>query len=140
MNPLGWKFFYILRVSVWIRSVGLRDSQNSLNHKQESIEAVVQRCSVKKVFLKISQNSQENTCTRVSFLIKLQTSGLSKKSRPFRSSLSKKSRRCPVSFAKILRTPFLKNTSRRLLLRFGRKTTWFKTGASGFKSKHEMIR
>ena len=26
------------------------------------IEAVVQRCSVKKVFLKISQSSQENTC------------------------------------------------------------------------------
>ena len=26
------------------------------------IEAVVQRCSVKKVFLEISQNSQENTC------------------------------------------------------------------------------
>ena len=35
-------------------------------------EAVAQRCSVKKVFLKISQNSQENTCTRDSFLIKLQ--------------------------------------------------------------------
>ena len=32
-------------------------------------EAVVRRCSVKKVFLKISQNSQENTCARVSFLI-----------------------------------------------------------------------
>ena len=31
-------------------------------------EAVVQRCSVKKVFLKISQNSQENTCVGVSFL------------------------------------------------------------------------
>ena len=30
------------------------------------------RCSVKKVFLEISQNSQENTCARVSFLIKLQ--------------------------------------------------------------------
>ena len=28
--------------------------------------------SVKKVFLEISQNSQENTCARVSFLIKLQ--------------------------------------------------------------------
>ena len=27
-----------------------------------------QRCSVKKEFLKISQNSQENTCARVSFL------------------------------------------------------------------------
>ena len=28
---------------------------------------------LKKVFLEISQNSQENTCARVSFLIKLQT-------------------------------------------------------------------
>ena len=35
-------------------------------------EAVAQRCSVKKVFLEISQNSQENTCARVSFFIKLQ--------------------------------------------------------------------
>ena len=33
-------------------------------------ETVAQRCSVKKVFLEISQNSQENTCARVSFLIK----------------------------------------------------------------------
>ena len=35
-----------------------------------------QRCSVKKVFLEISQNSQENTCARVSFLIKLQATEL----------------------------------------------------------------
>ena len=28
-------------------------------------EAVAQRCSVKKVFLKISQNLQENNCTGV---------------------------------------------------------------------------
>ena len=34
-------------------------------------EAVVQRCSVKKLFLEISQNSQENTCAGVSFLTKL---------------------------------------------------------------------
>ena len=34
-------------------------------------ETVAQRCSVKKVFLDISQNSQENTSARVSFLIKL---------------------------------------------------------------------
>ena len=33
-------------------------------------EAVAQRYSVKKVLLEISQNSQENTCTRGSFLIK----------------------------------------------------------------------
>ena len=34
-------------------------------------EALVQRCSVKNVFLEISQNSQENTCARASFSIKL---------------------------------------------------------------------
>ena len=33
-------------------------------------------CSVKKVFLEISQNLQENTCARVSFLIKFQVTGL----------------------------------------------------------------
>ena len=37
-------------------------------------EAVARRWSVKKVFVEISQNSQENTCTRVSFFIKLQAS------------------------------------------------------------------
>ena len=36
-------------------------------------EAVIE-VSVKQVFLKISQSSQENTCARSSFLIKLQTS------------------------------------------------------------------
>ena len=37
-------------------------------------EVVVQRCSVKKVFLEIAQNSQENTWARIPFLIKLQAS------------------------------------------------------------------
>ena len=41
-----------------------------------NLEAVARRCSVKKVFLEISQNSQENICARVSFLIKLQILGL----------------------------------------------------------------
>ena len=35
------------------------------------IKAAVERCSVKKVLLEISQNSQENTCAKVSFIIKL---------------------------------------------------------------------
>ena len=39
---------------------------------QHFTEAVAQRCSVKKVFLEILPNSRENTCARVSFLIKLQ--------------------------------------------------------------------
>ena len=34
------------------------------------------RCSVKKVFLEILQDSQKNTCARNSFLIKLQTPGI----------------------------------------------------------------
>ena len=38
-------------------------------------EAVTLSYSVKKVFLKVSQNSQKNTCARVSFLMELQTSG-----------------------------------------------------------------
>ena len=38
--------------------------------------AAQKKCSVKKFFLEILQNSQENTCTRDSFLIKLQASGL----------------------------------------------------------------
>ena len=37
-----------------------------------STEAVVWRCSIKKVLLEISQNSLENTCARDSFLINFQ--------------------------------------------------------------------
>ena len=40
---------------------------NSKTSRKPRSEAVVQRCSVKKVLLKISQNSQENTCARVCF-------------------------------------------------------------------------
>ena len=72
------------------------------------IEAVVQRCSVKKVFLKISQNPQESNCARVYFLIKLQTSDL----RP--ATLLKKRLwpRCfPVNFAKFVGSLLLKSTS-----------------------------
>ena len=39
-------------------------------------EVDVQRFSVKKVFLEILQNSQENTCARVAFLIKLHSGRL----------------------------------------------------------------
>ena len=42
----------------------------------QSKKASAKSCSVKKVFLEISQNSQESTCVGVSFLMKLQASGL----------------------------------------------------------------
>ena len=60
-----------------------------------------------KVFLEISQNSQENTCTRASFLIKLQAAS---------NFIKKDWNRCfPANLANFLRVPFLQNTSRRLL-------------------------
>ena len=65
--------------------------------------AVTQRCSVKEVILKISQNSQKNTCARVSFLTKLQGSGLRTatllKKRIWHTCFS-------MNFAKILRASF----------------------------------
>ena len=69
-------------------------------------------CSVKKVFLEILQNSQENTYARDSFFNKV-----AGQARP--ATLLKKSlwHRCfPVNFARFLRTPFLKNSSGQLLL------------------------
>ena len=38
-----------------------------LDRKMDFSKAVAQRCSVKKVFLEISQNSHENTCPRLPF-------------------------------------------------------------------------
>ena len=48
--------------------------QMDWRRKFASAEVVAQRCSVEKVVLEISQNSQENTCARDPFLIKLQFS------------------------------------------------------------------
>ena len=42
------------------------------NTKTDNMEVATRGALCKKVFLEISQNSQENTCVRVSFLIKLQ--------------------------------------------------------------------
>ena len=71
------------------------------------------------MFSKISsQNSQENIFVRVYVLIKLQ---------PETCNLLKKRlwhRYFPVNFAKSLRTLFLRNTSRRLLLNYIRNTYW----------------
>ena len=46
------------------------------NKTLERTEPVVRMYSVKKMFLKISQNSQQNTCIRVCFPLKLLASGL----------------------------------------------------------------
>ena len=72
-------------------------------------KAVTRMCSLKKVFLKISQNSQKNTCARVSTLIKLnKVAGLTT------ATLFKKRlwyRYLPVNLAKFLKQLFSQNTS-----------------------------
>ena len=67
-------------------------------------------CSIKKVFLKVLQNSQETPVSKSFFFNK--AAGLSP------ATLLKKrlQHKCfSVNFAKFLRTPLLQNTSRRLL-------------------------
>ena len=66
----------------------------------KTTEAVVRGCSVNKVVLEVLQNLQENTCARLSFLIKLQATS---------ATLLKKGLWCrffPVNFAKYLRNLF----------------------------------
>ena len=46
---------------------------------EKSIEAAAQRCSLKKLFVKITKDSQENPCAVASFLIKLQAEGSGKR-------------------------------------------------------------
>ena len=67
----------------------------------EAKEAVVQKCSVKKVFLEISEHSQESTCARVSFFNKV--AGL----KPATLLKRRLWHRCfPMNAVKFLRTPF----------------------------------
>ena len=69
-------------------------------HKGNEIEAATRVVLCKKVFLEIWQNSQENTCDRVSFFIKLQA-------RPVTLLKKRLCHKCfPVNFVKFLRTPF----------------------------------
>ena len=50
----------------------LHCSKSATLSRLEFTEAATRGALCKKVFLEISQSSQENTCARVSFLIKLQ--------------------------------------------------------------------
>ena len=97
-------------IMVTYYSASINNLNDCVNFRIKTVclEAVSRRCSVKKVFLKISQNSQKNTCARVSFLIKLQAiAGVLRRS----ATLLKKRlwHRCfPVNFAKFSRTPFFR--------------------------------
>ena len=71
-----WSYFWFQNLSVF-KITKLSGKMFNICRTLEDLtiiifpEAVTQRCSVTKVFLKILQNSQENNCARVSFLIKM---------------------------------------------------------------------
>ena len=82
---IGDKSFFTLSellVTSALLKINLLQTSNLTRLKKNRIiyfrwlEVVVQKFSVKEVFLEISQNSQENTCARVSFLIKMQALSL----------------------------------------------------------------
>ena len=58
-----WSLYVFQSKHSWIQ----KKKKKKTVHNGDS-EAVAKRCSVKKVFLEISQNSLRNTCARVSFL------------------------------------------------------------------------
>ena len=82
----------------------IKNNWSVISRNMSIVRSSHTRYSVKKVFLEISQNSQESTFSRVSFLIKLQAIGY----RP--ATLLKKKprhRRFLVNFVEFLITPFL---------------------------------
>ena len=83
-----------------------------------NIKTVARRCSAKKLFLEIWQISQENTCVRASFLIKLQAEAY---------NFIKKETLTKVfsfEFWGIFTNTFVQNTSGRLLLNRFWKNLW----------------
>ena len=62
-------------IYLFLMAIPLKQTLRFVNKITVILEAVAQMCFVRKVFLEILQNWQENTCARVSFLIKLQASG-----------------------------------------------------------------
>ena len=103
---------YILSNKITSKLLWLVQLHKSNRHPSFQVfvsEAVAQKCSIKKVFLEISQKLHENTCARVSFLIKLQSQVCSFINRETHH-------RCfRVNFAKFLRKAFFTEHLRWLL-------------------------
>ena len=100
MNIIIWNFFFFFRNN----QLELLYSKN-ISDKSRSSH---QRCSMKKGVLRNFTKFTRKNLSRVSFLIKLQASGL----KPATFLEKRLWHRCfPVNFVQFLRTPFLQNTS-----------------------------
>ena len=105
---LAWiRFLRAEKTRAVVYSNYLEKNENKMNRNSRP------EVFCKKMFLEISQNSQESTCTRAYFLKKLQARGL----RPATLLKNRLWHKCfSVNFAKFLRTPFLTEHLRWLLL------------------------
>ena len=68
-------YLFLFRIVLSEKCKSIKAVEDDFYHKiieAKYTEEVDRRCSTKKFFLEISQNSQENTCAGLSFLIKLQ--------------------------------------------------------------------
>ena len=101
-----WHRCFPVNYSKFLRTPFLQNTSGRLLPEAATRDALKE-----KMFLEISQNSQENTCARVHFFKKLQGPATLLKKRPWYMCF-------PVNFSKFLRTPFLQNTSRRVLMCF----------------------
>ena len=73
------KFFYIVNFVSNIVNISSSLVSNFVFFLKDQIRSSYRRCSVKKVYLKISQISQENTCVGVSFFSGLRPATLLKR-------------------------------------------------------------
>ena len=86
----------------WDMKTSSKSSRPEVFYKKA---VLIQRCFIKKLFLGIFQHSQENTCARVSFLIKLQAWKKETLAQMF-----------SCEFCRNCKNAFLQSTSWRLLL------------------------
>ena len=113
--------------------------RNFISIGYPSVKSSHRRGVIEKVFLKISQNSQENTRVRVCFLIKLQAKG----KRPATLLIKRPWHRClPVNSVGILRTLFLQNSSGgcfRQCIDNGKDKDWKKIEVIDFVTAKEFL-
>ena len=68
-------YLFLFRIALTDKYKSIKAVVDDFYHKAieaKCTKAVARRCSIKKVLLEISQNSQENNFVRACFLIKLQ--------------------------------------------------------------------
>ena len=129
-NDANFQYWYgnfaeVILISLIFLCFSMKTFVNSKKKTKKNVdngdsEAVAQRCSVKKVFLEISQNSLWNTCARVSFLQALDWKAcnfIKKRGVFFFKKKETPTHRCfSVKFVKFLVKPVLKNICERMLL------------------------